>query len=116
MCDGSWGCRHEVSSVDDLPGRVAVSQRRLVVVRESVATTGCRVAGRVPSGTTLLAHNPERWTPPAEHDVFSFEARELIYGLARRKTHRAIFEIRGDEVIVHCIRHLAQQPLTSDDL
>ena len=64
----------------------------------------------------LLAHNPERWTPPAEHDVFPFAARELTYGLGRRKTHRAVFEIRGDEVIVHCIRHLAQQPLTSDDL
>ena len=64
----------------------------------------------------LLAHNPERWTPPAEYDVFPFEALELTYGLGRRKTHRAVFEIRGDEVIVHCIRHLAQQPLTSDDL
>lgn len=63
-----------------------------------------------------LAHNPERCPIARENDQFEFEVRELRYGLSRRPTHRAVFEIRLDEVIVHSIRHLAQRDVTQDDL
>lgn len=63
-----------------------------------------------------LAQGPERCPIARENYQFEFEVRELRYGLSRRPTHRAVFEIRQDEVIVHSIRHLAQRDLTQDDL
>lgn len=41
--------------------------------------------------------------------------RQLLYGVSRRKTHRAVFEIRAGEVIIHAIRHLAQDELLPDE-
>lgn len=63
----------------------------------------------------LLDHNPERWPLASESDAVPFEIREMTYGLGRRRTHRAVFEIRQQEVIVYAIRHLAQDSLTPDD-
>ncbi|MCH8923728.1 MAG: type II toxin-antitoxin system RelE/ParE family toxin [Planctomycetes bacterium] len=51
-----------------------------------------------------------------ENDSFPFELRQLHYGLSRRPTHRAVFEIRGDEVVIHAIRHLAQADITPEDI
>jgi hypothetical protein len=44
------------------------------------------------------------------------EIRELAYGLGRKPTHRALFAIRPDAVIVYAIRHTAQADVTPDDL
>lgn len=62
-----------------------------------------------------LSDDPERWSPAPENEVLPFIARQVLYGLHRKKTHRAIFEVRGDEIIVHAIRHLAQNSLSAED-
>ena len=63
-----------------------------------------------------LESNPQRHGLARENDAFSVELRQLNYGSGRRKTHRAVFVIRPNKVVVHAIRHLAQQDLTLDDL
>lgn len=63
-----------------------------------------------------LADNADLWPQAPERDHLSFDARQLVYGLGRKKTHRAIFEIRGNQVFVHLIRHLAQDAISEDDL
>lgn len=63
----------------------------------------------------LLAENPERWPLAPESEIVGFEIREMTYGLGRNKTHRAVFEIRVNEVVVHAIRHLAQDGLTANE-
>jgi plasmid stabilization system protein ParE len=63
-----------------------------------------------------LAENPERCSVARESDAFDFVLRQLHYGLRNTPTHRAVFEIRENEVIVHVIRHLAQRDLASGDL
>jgi plasmid stabilization system protein ParE len=65
---------------------------------------------------SALATNPERCAVARESEAFEVTIRELHYGLRNKSTHRAVFEIRNDEVIVHSVRHLAQQELTVDDL
>lgn len=62
-----------------------------------------------------LEDDPERHPVAPEDDDFPFTLRQILYGLSR-KTHRAVFEVRDDDVIVHGIRHLAQQDFTPDDL
>ncbi|MFQ5734882.1 MAG: type II toxin-antitoxin system RelE/ParE family toxin [Planctomycetaceae bacterium] len=63
-----------------------------------------------------LARDPDKWSIAREDDEFPFTLRQLLYGLRNHRTHRAVFEIRGDEVIVHGIRHLAQGDITPDDI
>jgi|SRR5436190_19628300 len=62
-----------------------------------------------------LANNPEAWPLAPECEAVQLQIREMTFGLGHRKTHRAIFEVRQQEVIVFAIRHLAQDLLTADD-
>jgi plasmid stabilization system protein ParE len=63
-----------------------------------------------------LTDNPERCSTARESDAFDVVIRELHYGIRNKATHRAVFEVRKDEVIVHSVRHLAQSDLTRDDI
>ena len=68
-----------------------------------------RQAGRWYSGfsdlITSLSHSPDRFSLAHEDPEFPYELRELHYGLGGRPTHRAIFTIMGDVVVVLTIRH-----------
>jgi hypothetical protein len=63
-----------------------------------------------------LAIDPHQQPLAPESDQFPFEMRQLLYGLGKRATHRVAFEIRGEEVFIHGVRHLARDDLTIDDL
>jgi plasmid stabilization system protein ParE len=63
-----------------------------------------------------LVNNPERCAVARESGRFDFVLRELYYGVRNKATHRALFEVRGHEVIVYSIRHLAQRELTPADI
>ena len=63
-----------------------------------------------------LENNPERFGLAREGVELSMTCRELLYGVGKRKTHRALFAVRPDAVVVYAIRHLAQQDVTPEDL
>lgn len=63
------------------------------------------------SALSALSKHPASHPLARENDAFPFEVRQMLYGLGRRFTHRAVFEIRGDCVFVYAIRHLAQAPI-----
>lgn len=63
-----------------------------------------------------LATDPQRSPLAPENDRFPCELRELHYGLGSRPTHRAVFTIRPDMVLILTIRHGAQAELEEEDL
>ena len=63
-----------------------------------------------------LADNPARCPLAREDRLFSAEIRELHFGLGRHPSHRAVFTLVRDVVLVLTIRHVAQADLTADDL
>lgn len=63
-----------------------------------------------------LAQSADRSSLAAENAEFPFEVREMLYGLGRSPTHRALYTIRPDMVYVLLIRHLAQRNVSPDDL
>ena len=63
-----------------------------------------------------LEEFPLRCGLAPESESFPFELRQLLYGLGRRYTHRALFVVHPHRVVVHAIRHLSQRELTADDL
>lgn len=51
-----------------------------------------------------------------ESDLVSTGLRQFHFGIRSRPTHRIVFAIEGDRVVVLRIRHLAQRDLTIVDL
>ncbi|MEZ5944428.1 MAG: type II toxin-antitoxin system RelE/ParE family toxin [Planctomycetaceae bacterium] len=63
-----------------------------------------------------LTNNPERHPLARESDDFSYELREVHFGSGRKKTHRLLFRIDGNNVLVMSVRHFAQDDISADDL
>ena len=63
-----------------------------------------------------LAQTPRRCAAAAESDRFPFELRELHYGPGRRSTHRLLFTIADELVLVLAVRHVAQDRFEPEDL
>lgn len=61
-----------------------------------------------------LEQNPTRCQLAPENDHFTYELRQLNYGLSSKPTHRAIFTIRETVVLILRIRHLAQSLIEPD--
>jgi plasmid stabilization system protein ParE len=63
-----------------------------------------------------LERSPERCTMATERDLLPQGVRQLLYGLGRKRTHRIVFAVDGDEVIVFRVRHTSQAALKPDEL
>lgn len=63
-----------------------------------------------------LTNSPERCATAAEQRQFPYALRELHFGLGSRPTHRVLFTIVKDTVIVLTIRHTARGSIGPDDI
>ena len=55
-----------------------------------------------------IAENPLQFPVARESEHLTVELRQMLYGLGKRKTHRVLFVIRSSTIVVHQIRHVAQ--------
>ena len=44
------------------------------------------------------------------------ELRQLVFGIGKSRTHRLVFTIRPDRIVVYRVKHLAQRDISIDDL
>jgi len=51
-----------------------------------------------------------------ESEFLPVELRQMLYGSGRRTTHRILFIIREQTIVVYQIRHVAMRDITADDL
>lgn len=58
-----------------------------------------------------LEENPDRCALAAENDRFPYEIRQLNFGIGRKPTHRLVYAIHPNEVVILRVRHLAQQEI-----
>ena len=61
-----------------------------------------------------LGQNPERFSVAPETFRTAHEVRQLLFGLGRKISHRALFTIRSDMIYVFSVRHVSQQTEESD--
>jgi len=59
---------------------------------------------------------PRRCSHATERELYSGELRQLLFGVAQRVTHRVVFTIEADAVIVLRVRHTSQHHLGEDEL
>ena len=64
--------------------------------------------------TLVLEEFPERYALAAENDRFPYEIRQFNFGLGGQLTHRLVYTIRHDRVVILRVRHLAQQLLDEE--
>jgi plasmid stabilization system protein ParE len=62
-----------------------------------------------------LQEKPQRCALAVEHEIFSEEVRQLLYGKAKN-VYRILFTIRDATVYALYVRHSSQAPLTLDDI
>jgi plasmid stabilization system protein ParE len=63
-----------------------------------------------------LRNSPDRFPLAEESSEFNYELRELHYGLGARPTHRAVYTIVSEILVVLTIRHGAQRALRPGDI
>lgn len=68
------------------------------------------------SAIQSLAEGAERFPLAAESAEFEFPLRQMTFGISRRPTHRVLYSLQDDRVLVYAVRHLAQDDLTPGDL
>jgi plasmid stabilization system protein ParE len=61
-----------------------------------------------------LEHNPECCALAPENGRFRYEIRQLNFGIGRKPTHRLVYTIRPNEVVILRMRHLAQHEIEPD--
>ncbi len=59
---------------------------------------------------------PDRWAVVPELQGLPYKVRERRFGLASKPTHRVLFTIIGQTVLVLTVRHTARKPLQPEDL
>ena len=63
-----------------------------------------------------LCDFPDGHALAAENDDFPYEIRDRFVGLGSRSRYRAVFTIKGNEVLVLTVRAAEQDRLTPDDV
>ena len=63
-----------------------------------------------------LADRPHQWPTAREDLSFSFEIREYHFRIGGRATHRIVFTIGDDSVVVLAVVHVSQQDLDPAEL
>lgn len=71
---------------------------------------------RICPAIATLTQNPERCPLAAETDLLPTGLWQLHFGVSRRATHRIVFTIDDQTVLVLRVRHIAQRALQVDDL
>ena len=70
----------------------------------------------IESAINGLAENAERHPLARESESFDIQVRQLNVGISGKRTHRILFSIHDDRVVVYAVRNLAQRDITPDDL
>jgi plasmid stabilization system protein ParE len=63
-----------------------------------------------------LKRMPGRCSFAPEQDLLEQGIRQLHFGVGRRPTHRVVFAIDGNDVVVFRVRHSSQDELAGEDL
>jgi plasmid stabilization system protein ParE len=63
-----------------------------------------------------LERNPKRCPLACENGRFAYEFRPLAFGRGRGFTHRALYTIRDDSVVILTVRHAAQEDVSRDEI
>lgn len=71
---------------------------------------------RIETAFQSLSEDAERFPLAFESADFDFPLHQMNFGVSGHPTHRVLFSVHTDRVLVYAVRHLAQQELVPEDL
>ena len=96
------------------------AQQQMNVAADWYAEQNPTIAAKWFNGLThclkALGDNPEQYSVARESELLPVELRQLLYGSGKRITHRILFVIREQRIVVYQIRHVSMQDITAEDL
>lgn len=98
------------------PAAKAIEDTSVWWARERSAEQAARWYGGIREAIASLEQFPERCALSAENERFPYELRELYFGLGSKPTHRVVFTISKQHVVVLAVRHVAQRALRPRDV
>ena len=63
-----------------------------------------------------LAHDPERFHLAFEAEELQLPLRQRNFGISRHPTHRILFVVEPERVVVYTVRHIAQRDLPAEEV
>ncbi len=63
-----------------------------------------------------IANDPHRYPLAGESAALDFRLQQLNFGLSNRLTHRVLFSVKEDNIVIYAVRHLAQADIPLDEL
>jgi plasmid stabilization system protein ParE len=91
-------------------------ERRLIVISERSPNAARRLNDRFELALARLRDFPLSCGLAYENPAFVEEIRHLLFGIHRKRKFRALFTIRGDEVVVLAIRAPGERPVDPADI
>jgi plasmid stabilization system protein ParE len=91
-------------------------EQRLISLAERSPEAALRLNDRFEQALFRLRDFPLSCGLSHEHIRFAEEIRHLLFGIHPKRRYRALFTVRGDEVIILAIRAPGEKPVSPDDL
>jgi plasmid stabilization system protein ParE len=97
-------------------GAEADLERRITTLAERSPEAALRLNDRFEEALFRLRDRPLSCGLAYENPHFAEEIRHLLFGTHPKRKYRALFCIRGDEVVVLAIRAPGEKPVNPDDI
>ena len=91
-------------------------EQRLTILAERSPEAALRLNERFEQALFRLRDFPLSCSMAYENPAFPEELRHLLFGIHPKRRYRALFVVRGDEVVVLAIRAPGEEPILPDDL
>jgi plasmid stabilization system protein ParE len=91
-------------------------ERRLTVLAERSPGAAQRLHGRFIDALHRIRDNPFSSGLAYENPAFREEIRHLLFGIHPKRRYRALFTVRGDEVVIVAIRAPGESPVKPEDV
>ena len=104
--------------------RIVITQTAEQDIRQAViwwrdnrsAAQAERWLNKIYPAIETLTKWPARCPLAAENDLLPTGVRQLHFGVSRKTTHRVVFTISDQEVVILRVRHVARRDLTAEEL
>jgi plasmid stabilization system protein ParE len=91
-------------------------EKRLTSLAERSPHAAARLSDRFEQALLRLRDFPYSCGIAYENPDFTEEIRHLLFGISRKRRYRALFTIRGDEVVILAIRAPGEKPIDPGEL
>jgi plasmid stabilization system protein ParE len=91
-------------------------EQRLIMIAERSPSSALRLNEQFENALRRLRDFPLSCGLAYENPSFSEELRHLLFGIRAKRRFRALFVVRGDEVVILAIRAPGEKPVELDTL